>query len=201
MLCYTLAGWLVPLGIKIGYGRLKNSTLSLELPPKLAWFLFEVPNLIWAVYFILIRGDQLSLGYGLFIVHYINRCIIYPLSLKTTNKVPLEIAAAAASFTFANGYLQGLSNQKMNQSSEHNKLLLVLGIVLFFLGLFINIKSDQILQSAKEKSGGKKKEDEQVKSKHNYVVINEFLFKYVANPNYFGEIIEWLGYFLICQNI
>lgn len=149
MLCYTLAGWLVPLGIKIGYGRLKNSILSLDLPPKLAWFLFEVPNLVWAFYFILVRGDQLSLGYGLFIVHYINRCIIYPLGLKTTNRVPLEIAVTAASFTFANGFLQGTSNEKMNEGYEQNKIVRVLGLLLFFLGLFINIKSDQILQSAK----------------------------------------------------
>lgn len=27
--------------------------------------------------------------------------------------------------------------------------------------------------------------------------IDQFLFKYVANPNYLGEIIEWVGYALV----
>lgn len=86
---YTLVGWLVPLGIKIGYGRLKNSLIKIYLNPKLAWFLFEVPNLIWAVYFLFVSGDHLTLAYGLFILHYINRDIIYPLTMKSTNKVPI----------------------------------------------------------------------------------------------------------------
>ena len=60
--------------------------------------------------------------------------------------------------------------------------------------MYINIRSDSILQSTKSKAKPDQKGN-------GYAVINEFLFKYVANPNYFGEIIEWLGYFLICQKI
>lgn len=37
---YTLFGWLVPLGIKLNYGRLKNSLSKIEFEPKFAWFLF-----------------------------------------------------------------------------------------------------------------------------------------------------------------
>ena len=44
-----------------------------------------------------------------------------------------------------------------------------------------------------------KQKDSSTKSK--YVLINDFLFKYVGNPNYFGEIVEWAGYFIACQTI
>ena len=143
---YALFGWLIPLGIKINYGRLKNSLTSWDLDPKLAWFLFEVPNLIWAVYFLFIKGDTLSLGYGLFIIHYINRDIIYPLRLKTTTKVPLEITLAAFSFTLSNGYLQGTANPQAVNSSTFCKII---GTIIFFTGMYINIRSDNILQKAK----------------------------------------------------
>ena len=111
VLFWTASGWLVTLGVKINYGRLKNSVTKLEFNPKLAWFLFEVPNLLWALYFLIIEGDSLSVGYALFIIHYINRDIVYPLRLKTQTKVPLEIVASAFSFTLANGYLQGIANK------------------------------------------------------------------------------------------
>lgn len=80
---YSIVGWLTLTGIKINYGRLQNSFSKINLQPQIAWFLFEVPNLIWAVYFLLYIQDSLSLAYALFILHYINRDIIYPLRLKT----------------------------------------------------------------------------------------------------------------------
>jgi len=89
VLAYTALGWLTMFGIKLNYGRLQNSFMKIYIPPKLAWFIFEVPNLLWAVYFIFVEGHPLTYGYALFILHYINRDILYPLSLKTTTKVPL----------------------------------------------------------------------------------------------------------------
>jgi hypothetical protein len=89
VVAYILAGWLVPLGIKINYGRLKGSLFAFEFPPRLAWVLMELPNLAWIFYFLAIKGDKLGLGYLLFAVHYINRTIIYPLTLKSKNTIPI----------------------------------------------------------------------------------------------------------------
>jgi hypothetical protein len=86
---YTVMGWLVLTGIKIGYGRMSNSFAKVYLSPKIGWFVFEIPNLLWACYFLFYLGDKLTLPYVLFIIHYINRDIIYPLRLKSTTKVPL----------------------------------------------------------------------------------------------------------------
>ena len=189
---YSLFGWLIPLGVKINYGRLKDSLSKLDLPPKLSWFFMEIPNLLWVLYFIFIIGDSLSWGYCLFIIHYINRTIIYPLRLNTNTPLPLEIVLTAFSFTFANGYIQGISNKTAGQTSL---FLQILGTFIFFLGMYINIRCDNILQEAKIKAKSQKQND----SKSKYVLIDEFLFKYVGSPNYFGEIIEWIGYFIVCQ--
>ena len=78
-------------------------------------------------------------------------------------------------------------------------ILKVLGFLLFWLGMWINIKSDNILQKAKERSCKNVEKKDGKESK--YVRIDEFLFKYVGSPNYFGEVIEWFGYFFIVQNI
>ena len=48
-------------------------------------------------------------------------------------------------FTFANGYLQGISNRILSQETNSFSALTIIrvfGIVIFFIGAFINIKSD-----------------------------------------------------------
>lgn len=143
VLVYSGLGWLVLTGIKINYGRLSSCFSSIYVNPQLGWFFFEVPNLLWAGYFLLFRGDSLSLAYALFIIHYINRDIIYPLSLKSATTVPLEILLSAFSFTFANGYLQGIANSNPPEIGPFQQTL---GIVVFAVGMGINIVSDRILQ-------------------------------------------------------
>jgi len=83
----------------------------------------------------------------LFIIHYINRDLIYPLSLKTTTKVPFEIAINAFIFTLGNGFLQGSVNEKNISSS--NLFRTIIGTIVFAIGMGMNICSDKILQAAK----------------------------------------------------
>ena len=187
VIAYAILGWLVLFGVKLNYGRLSHSIAKVYIDPRWGWFIFEVPNLLWAAYFLFYEGVSLSMGYTLFIAHYINRDIIYPLSLKSHTKVPLEIMLSAFSFTFANGYLQGLANQNPSSSGSYD---IMIGCGLFVLGMWTNIHSDSILQRVKDKlqkeHTGKK-----------YARVDEFLFKYVSNPNYFGEVIEWIGYAVV----
>jgi ABC-type phosphate transport system permease subunit len=55
---------------------------------------------------------------------------------------------SAFSFTFANGYLQGLANLESNEVSSFVQFI---GVIIFFIGMAINIYSDRILQQTKEK--------------------------------------------------
>jgi protein-S-isoprenylcysteine O-methyltransferase Ste14 len=200
----SLASWLNSRVIKIiNYGRLKGSLFPFEFPPRIAWCLMELPNLIAVFYFTAVEGDGLGLGLALFLLHYLNRTIIYPLTLRTTTKIPVEIVASALCFTSANGYLQGISNAKIQGGQAINWVVRSAGLILFFAGMLINIKADRLLQASKSKTPQKKDVQPSQGSPpktHNYVVIDQFLFKYISSPNYFGEIIEWLGYFLVCQN-
>ena len=59
----------------------------------------------------------------------------------------------------------------------------VLGVVIFAVGMWVNIHSDNILQAAKEKLSKEVRDCFIVGSKR-YVRIDTFLFKYISNPNY-----------------
>ena len=109
--------------------------LGFLLPARLAWFLFEVPNLIFSAlcYTDCLpipvpvpvpvpvvsqpsqqRNDKNDIAItlpwtnqvllGLFVLHYIQRAIIYPLIMsKNTKKMPSTVVFAATLYTSCNG--------------------------------------------------------------------------------------------------
>ena len=66
-------------------------------------------------------------------------------------------------------------------------MYLILGLIIFIIGIYINISSDNILIKLRTNQKG-------------YVIPKGKLFNYVSCPNFFGEIIEWLGFAIMTLN-
>ena len=127
----------------------------------------------------------------LWLVHYFNRTFIYPFRIRTKNKkIPITIVLSALGFNFINAGLNGyfLSNLAHYDVSSFQNWNFYLGILLFISGFLINQISDTILINLR-KSG-----------EIAYKIPRGFLFKYISCPNYFGEIIQWIGFALMAWN-
>ena len=185
--------------INAPYGRYspKNDSWGPLLNPKLAWLIMESPNLITPVIFYLTMRCT-GLAYtvnkcliGFFILHYIHRSIIYPLYRmpKTTAPMPITVCFLAFSFCTWNSFQQCLSLLIVHRYSKSyfNYLNFQIGIILAIIGMIINIYGDSILLK--------------LKINKTYSIPNGFLFDYISCVNYFGEIIEWIGFAIANWNL
>lgn len=151
----------------------------------------ELPALIVCpfVYFLFESTYNLSLLFiSIWILHYFNRTIIYPLRIKTKGKkMPLTIACSAFFFNVINGFFNGYFIALINIEFL-NYLLIYFGLFLFLVGFFINVYSDNKLIKLRRNNEG-------------YQIPNGGFFNYISCPNFFGEIIEWLGFSIMTFNL
>ena len=194
--------------------------LGPKLQARMSWFLFECPNLIWSWYYsstwyqhkssiesekyIVSTNDILMV---LFTLHYVNRDIIYPLRMNPdSQKVPLLVTVSAAVITTWNGYLQCFYLAKIRQdfplslSPSVRNIQTWMGIGFFFLGMWINLHSDGVLRNLRRsKQDMKSQESKHQNNHHAYYIPHSPWFTYISCPNFFGEIIEWLGFAMASQ--
>jgi protein-S-isoprenylcysteine O-methyltransferase Ste14 len=175
---------------KAPYGRHTSKKWGISIDNKLGWIIMELPALLVcpAIYFYFKIDFDISIMFiCLWIIHYFNRTIIFPFRIKTKGKkIPLAIVLSAFFFNIVNGLINGyfLSNINLHSVS----IFLITGFLLFVLGLYINISSDNKLIKLR-------------KIKKGYFIPKGGLFKYISCPNFFGEILEWLGFALMTSNI
>lgn len=175
---------------KAPYGRHTSKKWGISIDNKLGWIIMELPALLVcpAIYFYFKIDFDISIMFiCLWIIHYFNRTIIFPFRIKTKGKkMPLAIVLSAFFFNIVNGLINGyfLSNINLHSVS----IFLTTGFLLFVLGLYINISSDNKLINLR-------------KIKKGYFVPKGGLFKYISCPNFFGEILEWFGFALMTFNI
>ena len=94
--------------------------------------------------------------------------------------MPISIAISAFFFNCINGLLNGIYVGYFLEADLVVNSTFILGMLLFFSGMYINISSDNKLISLRKKSEG-------------YKIPDGELFKFISCPNHFGEIIEWFG--------
>lgn len=169
------------------YGRYQDSS-TIKIPAKIAWFVQEVPVLVVILYFIAVYSydeNQLLLFVPL-IIHYFHRAILYPFTcIKGGKATPLYVMLMAFSFCTYNGYMQ--SYAILNQDPTFG-LRSLIGILIFIIGMIINIQSDYHLSNLRKPG------------ETSYKIPQYGLFKYVSGANFLGEIIEWIGYAIFACN-
>jgi 3-oxo-5-alpha-steroid 4-dehydrogenase 1 len=179
------------------YGRHVSEKWGPMISNKLGWIIQETPSMIFLSIFFFtgngVKSNAAWLFWGLWVLHYINRSIIYPLRTKTQGKkIPLVIVGSAIFFNFINGFLNGtyLGNFAGGYTDDYfTSPRFIIGAVFFALGVIINVQSDNILLSLR-KSG-----------ETGYKIPTGGLFKYISCPNHFGEIIEWFGFALMVGSL
>jgi len=185
---------LVSFNIKAPYGRHSSNKWGKMISNKWGWFFMELPAfLLMPVISITGPSEKNYISIVLiflWILHYGNRTLIFPFKLKTNQKkMPLVIVLSAVFFNGINGILNGyyigyLSNENESLLTIH----VILGLVIFFTGMYINKSSDKKLISLRENNEG-------------YQIPKGQLFNFISCPNHFGEIIEWIGFAIIGLNL
>lgn len=139
--------------------------------------------------------------------------------------VPLCVTLSAAIYCLLNGRLQVLASLlPLNNDGKTARVdtfaflfsgssltscvvllaCLALGSLLFFRGMFINLLSDYTLLSLRIRSQEKKEEHSTDPGataghhrRHHYVIPTGGYFDLLTCPNFYGEIVEWLGFVLV----
>jgi steroid 5-alpha reductase family enzyme len=101
-------------------------------------------------------------------------------------KMPVAIALMAIVFNVSNSYMNGRYLFHFSGSRYTTEWLLdprfILGAILFISGFTINRWADDTLRKLRQPG------------ETGYKIPQGGLYQYISCPNYFGEIIEWIGW-------
>lgn len=184
--------------VNAGYGILFDKKWGTPVPNKLAWILMESP--VFIIMLLMWMHSQriwntVPLIFFLFFqLHYFQRAFIFPLLIKGKSKMPAGIMCMGILFNLANGYMQGewifyLSPADIYTESWLHTPQFIIGTILFFGGMFINIQSDHIVRNLRKPGDTA------------HYLPQKGMFRYVTSANYFGEIIEWTGFAILTWSL
>lgn len=174
-------------GEKTERGAVMRILAACDLNAKLAWILQECPTLFAAAICWATGSPESKSSPGnllvllCFVLHYINRSIIYPLRMKGSKPTPFLIMLMALIFCAMNGYLQCRSLTRFLIIPADSPTLYI-GVLVWGLGLYINYDADHILRNLRKPG------------ETGYKIPRGGMFEYVSGANFFGEILEWIGF-------
>jgi 3-oxo-5-alpha-steroid 4-dehydrogenase 1 len=199
LLWIALALLLVPVQLKLTapYGRHTSTRWGWTMGNRWGWILMEIVSPAALLYFFMAGENEktapLYFLASLWLLHYLNRSLIFPLRTRTQGKqIPVAIVASAICFNavngWANGHYLGALAPPMPEG-WFGQPRVITGLLLFVGGAAINIWSDERLLRLRRPG------------ETGYRIPQGGLFRYLSCPNHLGEIIEWAGFALMAWNL
>ena len=185
---------------KAGYGYLSTSKWGPKISNKAAWVIMEAPAFIFLFYQTISfaasgveTGNSRTVLYimaGLFLLHYFQRSFIFPFLMRGKSKMPIAIMLMGLTFNTLNAYLIGGWLYGQAPAGMYGTHWLwspqfIIGAVVFFTGMAINLHSDHVIRNLRKPGDTK------------HYIPRKGLYKYVTSANYFGEFTEWVGYAIL----
>jgi len=190
--------------VEAGYGITFDKKWGFAINNKIAWFCMETPVFVLMIVlcvlsprmapFTLTTSFVPLLIFLFFQTHYIRRSFIFPFLLKGNSKMPLTVMLMGVIFNCCNAFMQGGWLFFKAPASMYSIDWLwtpqfIIGVIVFFGGMAINIQSDKIIQDLRKPGD----------SKHH--LPTKGLFRYVTGAHYFGEVIEWIGFAILTWSV
>jgi len=192
--------------VEAGYGMLISKKWGKTINNKWAWFLMEVTIFVLMCIMWLTSPQRWELVPMVFLlifqIHYLQRALIYPFLIKGNSKMPIGIMFMGISFNILNAWMQGYWIFNIAYTPEYPALFVrygtnwllsapfIIGVILFLAGFIINLHSDYIIRHLRK---------DPKDTKHYFPKGG--LFKYVTSANYFGELLEWLGFAILTWSV
>lgn len=173
------------------FGRHTQNGWGVLIDNKMGWIFMEIVSPIALIisYFIFFeKGSQISYFLiTLWVLHYINRSLVFPFRINTKGKkMPISIMLSAIGFNIVNGTINGYFLAK---SPIDLNIFFGIGFIIFIVGFITNNWADTKLINLRGPN------------ETGYTIPKGGLFNSISCPNLFGEIIEWIGYALMAQNL
>ena len=176
--------------ISAPYGRHKRRGWGPSLSNRLGWLLMESPSvLIFGILFYIGEAPKtlpMIIYFGFWQAHYIHRAFIYPFMIRNGRKLmPIAIMSMAFAFNIGNAYINGRYLFSLSGGYPATWITspqMIVGLILFISGFTINRWADRVLQNLRKPG------------ETNYKIPYGGLYRWISCPNYFSEIIEWIGW-------
>lgn len=188
------------------YGMTSNNRWGLTIRSNWGWVLMESPVflLMLVIYCSgIAQGAPYTVEtfpwvtttiFVLFQLHYLQRSFVFPAKMRGTSRMPLSIMFLGVFFNLTNAYMQGgwlfFVNPDQYGLNWFWSPQFIIGTIIFFTGMVINMQSDIIIRRLRKD-----------KTDNNYYLPTGFLFGKVNSANYFGEILEWIGFAVLAWSV
>lgn len=171
------------------YGRYQRQGWGPTISARTAWVVMELPAVL--VIALCARGraagSTIPLVFlALWQIHYLYRTFVFPLLMRGGGKrFPVVLVLFAMVFNTANGFVNGYNLFLSGRIYSLDWLFdprFIGGLAVFVAGLCIHAVSDRSLRRLRRAN------------EVGYSIPRGGLFDLVSAPNYFGEIVQWIGW-------
>lgn len=184
--------------VTAGYGVFYNKKWGFAIPNKIGWILMESPVFIAMILLCVLSERDTNLVCLIFLIlfeiHYFHRSFIFPFLIRGKSVMPLSVILMGMVFNTLNALMQGgwifyVSPENMYEISWLTTPQFIIGTLIFFAGMIINIHSDYIIRHLRKPGDTK------------HYLPKKGMFRYVTSANYFGEFVEWLGFAILTWSL